>query len=201
LVLKSVSALDGIRRFGGKVKSYRKQLQRFSTNYQGAVAELKGLIEDEGIAAGEAFCHKLKGVCGTIGANDMFIYVTELDYVLKQGKAPTPEQFNNLQQFLHQLISDINGLTPPVEIMPQVVLDNYDVIFKLSTLAMLLESDMVEAGLLLSQLTAGAVGGPFEKDMVEIAINIDFFAIDEALDHIKKLQSQLMVNMKNGIRS
>jgi two-component system sensor histidine kinase/response regulator len=201
LVLKSISALDGIRRFGGKVKSYRKQLQRFSMHYSGAVDELKGLIEHEGIAAAEAFCHQFKGVCGTIGANDMFTYVTELEFVLKQGKAPTPEQFNNLQQFLHQLISDINGLTLPVEVMPQVVLDNNDFIFKLSTLARLLESDMGEAGLLLSTLTAAAVGGPFEKDMVEIAINIDFFAIDEALDQIRKLQSQLMVSMKKGIKS
>jgi PAS domain S-box-containing protein len=201
LVLKSISALDGIRRFGGKVKSYRKQLQRFSMHYPGAVAELKGLIENEGIAAAEVFCHQLKGVCGTIGANDMFIYVTELEHVLKQGKAPTPEQFNNLEQLLHQLISDINGLTIPVEVMPQVVLDNNNFIFKLSKLARLLESDMGEAGLLLSTLTAAAVGGPFEKDMVEIAINIDFFAIDEALDQIEKLQSQLMVSMKKGIKS
>jgi hypothetical protein len=60
---------------------------------------------------------------------------------------------------------------------------------------------MGEAGLLLSILTAGAVGGPFEKDMVEIAINIDSFAIDEAVDQIGKLQSQLMVSMKKGIKS
>jgi CheY-like chemotaxis protein len=200
-VLKSINALDGIRRFGGKVKSYRKQLQRFSTNYQSAVDELKGLIAEEGIAAGEAFCHKLKGVCGTIGANDMFTSVTELDYILKQGKAPTPAQFNNLQQFLHQLISDINGLTPPVEVMAQVVLDKDDFIFKLSTLARLLENDMGEAGLLLSKLTAGVVGGPFEKDMVDIAINIDFFAIDEALGQIGKLQSQMMDSVKSGIKS
>jgi hypothetical protein len=84
--------------------------------------------------------------------------------------------------------------------MPQVVLDNNDFIFKLSTLARLLESDMGEAALLLSTLTAAAAGGSFEKDMVEIAINIDFFAIDEALDQIWKLQSQLMVSMKKGIK-
>jgi PAS domain S-box-containing protein len=201
LVLKSISALDGIRRFGGKVKSYRKQLHRFSIHYPAAVDDLKGLIEHEGIVAAKVFCHQLKGVCGTIGANDMFIYVTELERVLTQGKTLSPEQFNHLQQLLHQLISDINGLTVPVEVMPQVVLDNKDFIFKLSTLARLLESDMGEAGLLLSILTAGAVGGPFEKDMVEIAINIDSFAIDEAVDQIGKLQSQLMVSMKKGIKS
>jgi two-component system sensor histidine kinase/response regulator len=201
LVLKSISALDGIRRFGGKVTSYRKQLQRFSMHYSGAVDELKGLIEYQGIAAAEVFFHQFKGVCGTIGANDLFIYVAELECVLKEGKAPSPEQFNNLQQLLYQLISDINGLTIPVEVAPRVLLDNNDFIFKLSTLARLLESDMGEAGLLLSTLTAAAVGGPFEKDMVEIATNLDFFAIDEALDQIWKLQSRLMVSMKKGIKS
>jgi hypothetical protein len=60
---------------------------------------------------------------------------------------------------------------------------------------------MGEAGLLLSKLTAGVVGGPFEKDMVDIAINIDFFAIDEALGQIGKLQSQLMDSVKSGIKS
>jgi hypothetical protein len=37
--------------------------------------------------------------------------------------------------------------------------------------------------------------------MVEIAINIDSFAIDEAVDQIGKLQSQLMASMKKGIKS
>jgi PAS domain S-box-containing protein len=197
LGLKSINARDGIRRFGGKVNAYQKQLQRFSSHYQRAADKLQDLITEKGVEAGEIFCHELKGVCGTLGADDMFAYITELDDLLKQGKTPTQTQFNNLQNLLKQLIDEINELTTPdlVEAFPVVTLARDALILKLATLATLLESDMVEANSLLAELRAGVVDGKTEQALAEIAANIDAFAIDDALAKIDKLRALLRADV------
>jgi PAS domain S-box-containing protein len=198
-VLKSISAADGIRYCGGKVDAYRKQLRRFGSHYQGAATKLQGLITERDLVAAESLCHELKGVCGTLGATDMFACVTDMDGLLKQQKVPTAAQFNELHQLLQQLIDDINGLPTPELAAPVSVatFDRNSFIAKLSILSRLLESDIVEAELLLETLTASVMSGEYNKVMVEIAASVDAFAIDEALRQIDKLQARLLVSMNN----
>jgi PAS domain S-box-containing protein len=198
-VLKSISAADGIRYCGGKVDAYRKQLRRFGSHYQGAATKLQGLITERDLVAAESLCHELKGVCGTLGATDMFACVTEMDGLLKQQKVPTAAQFNELHQLLQQLIDDINELPTPELAAPVSVatFDRNSFIAKLSILSRLLESDIVEAELLLETLTASVMSGEYNKVMVEIAASVDAFAIDEALRQIDKLQARLLVSMNN----
>jgi PAS domain S-box-containing protein len=198
-VLKSISAADGIRYCGGKVDAYRKQLRRFGSHYQGAATKLQGLITERDLVAAESLCHELKGVCGTLGATDMFACVTDMDGLLKQQKVPTAAQFNELHQLLQQLIDDINEL-PTLELAAPVSVATFDrnsFIAKLSILSRLLESDIVEAELLLETLTASVMSGEYNKVMVEIAASVDAFAIDEALRQIDKLQARLLVSMNN----
>jgi PAS domain S-box-containing protein len=198
-VLKSISAADGIRYCGGKVDAYRKQLRRFGSHYQGAATKLQGLITERDLVAAESLCHELKGVCGTLGATDMFACVTDMDGLLKQQKVPTAAQFNELHQLLQQLIDDINELPTPELAAPVSVatFDRNSFIAKLSILSRLLESDIVEAELLLETLTASVMSGEYNKVMVEIAASVDAFAIDEALRQIDKLQARLLVSMNN----
>jgi PAS domain S-box-containing protein len=197
--LKSISAADGIRYCGGKVDVYRKQLGRFGLHYQGAAIKLQGLITEKKLVAAQSFCHELKGVCGTLGATEMFACVTEMDGLLKHQKVPTAAQFNELHQLLQQLTDDINELPTPEPAAPASVatFDRSSFIAKLSILSRLLESDVLEAVLLLETLNAGAMSVENNKVMVEIAANVDTFAIDKALRLIDKLQARLLVSMNN----
>jgi len=193
LALKGIDALQGVRRFGGKAEPYRKQLRRFRKHYHGAADELQRLIAEKGVAAGEAFCHELKGVCGTLSANEIFACVAELDDALKQGEMPKPAQFACLHQLLQQLMGEIDGLTAPAVTMPvaEVSLGRDELLSRLATLASLLESDLGEAESLLAQLRAGVVGGEAEQAVAEIAAAVDSFAIDEALALIDTLRTRL----------
>jgi PAS domain S-box-containing protein len=197
--LKSISAADGIRYCGGKVDVYRKQLGRFGLHYQGAAIKLQGLITEKKLVAAQSFCHELKGVCGTLGATEMFACVTEMDGLLKHQKVPTAAQFNELHQLLQQLTDDINELPTPEPAAPASVatFDRSSFIAKLSILSRLLESDVLEAVLLLETLNAGAMSVENNKVMIEIAANVDTFAIDKALRLIDKLQARLLVSMNN----
>ncbi len=193
LSLKGIDALQGIRRFGGKADAYRKQLRRFRKHYQGAVDTLQHQIAEKGIAAGEAFCHELKGVCGTLSAKELLTCVAELDVLLKQGKMPEPAQFECLQQLLQQLMGEIDGLTAPAIAMPvaAAAMGRDELLSGLATLATLLESDLGTAESLLAELNAAVVGGASEQAMAGIAADVDRFAIDEALAGIDALRTLL----------
>lgn len=193
LALKGIDALQGIHRFGGKAEAYHKQLQRFREHYHSAVDELQRLIADQGIAAGEAFCHELKGVFGTLSANELFACVAEMDVLLKQDKMPKPSQFKHLKRLLRQLVDEIDGLaaqTPAAPVATEV-LERDELLSRLATLATLLESDLGQAESVLEELITDMAGGETEQAMTEIAAEVDKFAIDEALARIDTLRSRL----------
>jgi PAS domain S-box-containing protein len=191
--LKNISAVEGIHRFGGKAEAYRKQLRRFSKNYPNAIEELQQLIEEQGMLAGEAFCHEFKGVCGTLSANALYAGVTELDDLLKHGKMPAPAQFKEVQYLLQRLNDEIGGLSLADVAIPivGVALHNDELCARLTRLSMLLESDLGQAELLLTELRASVAGTAAEHAMTDIAIKMDRFAIDEAVIQIDKLSALL----------
>lgn len=191
--LKSLDALDGIRRFGGKVDAYRQQLQRFRQHYSGAIDEIQQTIEKDGIVAGEALCHAFKGVCGTLSANELFTSVTRLDDWLKQGKMPTPGQFMKLQKQLKQLMVEIDGIRAPLVTTPvaPTPLARAEILSKLARLSILLETDLGEAEILLAELCGDVVDGEAAEAIREIAAVVDRFAIDDALVRIEALSVRL----------
>jgi PAS domain S-box-containing protein len=192
LMIKSIDVVQGVRRFGGKVDAYRKQLWRFREHYPNAVDKLQCLIAEKGIAAGEEFCHEFKGVCGTLGANELFAGAAELDSLLKQGKMPAPEQFQGLQHLLQQLMCEIDGLSTSAAMpVAEGALAPDALLPMLAKLAVLLESDLGEAESLLAALRAGVVGGEFEQAVTEIATQMDRFSIDDALAQIDILRMLL----------
>jgi two-component system sensor histidine kinase/response regulator len=193
LALKSIDAVQGIRRFGGKIESYRNQLRRFRDRYPGAVDELQRLVADQGIHAAEEYCHALKGVFGTLGANELFACTAELDDLLKQNRVPEPAQFTSLRRLLQQVMAEVDGLTTPEVALPGVAaaLGRDELLIKLTALASLLEYDLGAVESPLAQLRVGVVGGEAEQAVAEITAKVDVFAIDEALAQISSLRARL----------
>ncbi len=193
LALKSIDAAQGIRRFGGKVEAYRKQLRRFREHYSDAVDKLQRLIGGKGIQAGEEYCHVLKGVFGTLGANELFACAAELDASLKHGKVPEHAQFTSLRQLLQQAMDEVDGLTTTTVAMPvtTTALGRDELLVKLAALASLLEYDLGAVESPIAELRAGVVGSEAEQVVAEIAAKVDVFAIDEALAEINTLRARL----------
>ncbi len=191
LALKHFDAAQGIPRIGGKPEAYRKQLARFRKHYPGAADELQELLSYQGLSAGEAYCHALKGVCGTLGANALFACVTQIDELLKRNTAPDPGHFERLRELLQQAMAEIDGLAAPVTRRRTALLDRDALLAKLVRLDWLLQNDLGAAEELLAELRAGVAGTDTEAAMTEIAIDADAFAIDVALARISRLCSRV----------
>ena len=88
--LPEINGLDteaGIARIGGSVKSYRKLLQKFADNQAGAIADIETARNLDDAETAVRAAHTLKGVGGSIGANELQRLGAELETVLKN----TPE--------------------------------------------------------------------------------------------------------------
>jgi len=100
LALAGVDAREGVRRIGGKVDAYRRQLRRFREHYPDAIAELRRLLAAEGTGPAEDYCHALKGVSGNLGAQALYQSVSAIDGLLKQGRSPESEMLDQAEQHL-----------------------------------------------------------------------------------------------------
>ena len=196
LSLNNLQAAEGVRRIGGKVDAYIRQLKRFREHYPDAAKELQQLIVDKGIRSAGDYCHALKGVSGNIGAQSLFECITQIDSALKNGEVPQPVQFARMQQLLQAVMDDIDSLSmitakTPAAAMP---LTPEQVREKIAQLTAVLENDLGAAEAILAGLRSGVAGSTLEPAINEIAEKIDNFAIDDALALLKTLYTQFSVS-------
>jgi signal transduction histidine kinase/DNA-binding response OmpR family regulator/HPt (histidine-containing phosphotransfer) domain-containing protein len=109
LALASVDAREGIRRIGGSVDAYCRQLRRFAESHADAGAKLQALLGRNDVQGADALCHALVGVTGNLGARAVFDQLTVLNASLKSGKVPPGEQVDATIRHLQALLADIGS--------------------------------------------------------------------------------------------
>jgi HPt (histidine-containing phosphotransfer) domain-containing protein len=192
--LASLDASEGIRRIGGKVEAYCRQLRRFRERYADAGEELQRLLAQANLQQAEAYCHALKGVTGNIGATALYEKVGEVDTLLKQETMPPPAVLADLQARLQAVMQDIDSLAsrlPPAPVPAAEPLDAAGIRARLDRLARALDGDLGAAEPLLLELRAGVCGTPLEAEIVALAAQVDVFAIDEARMQLRTLLERL----------
>jgi len=193
LALRSIDACEGVRRIGGKVDAYRKQLRRFREHYADAVADLIRLARTRDLEQAAVCCHTLKGVTGNIGAGALFERVSAIDSLLKQGEIPDGEMLESAGVLLRQTIDEIDNLavTVPVPAAASMPLSRTTIIDRLDRLEQALEYDLGAADGLLAELRSGVIGDVNEPVINAIAAKADVFEVDEALTLLRSLRQQL----------
>ncbi len=198
--LHSIDAAQGIHRIGGNVDAYLRQLRRFREHYPQAIDELQRLLKESGVRECEEYCHSLKGVCGNLGADELFAALAVLDSSLKQNQTPVQQQFEQLRILLDRVMAEIDALAISAPARP-VAADKpvpQDLLKQLDELIVLLESDLGAAEQLLDTLRNGVAGSKAESAVNGIAASVDVFDIDAALDQTRALRAQLADAVENG---
>ena len=193
LALEHLDFVEGVRRIGGKVDAYRRQLRRFRENYADATTRLQRMIEAGSLLEAEEFCHALKGVTGNIGAQSLYGRVSAIDEELKQGQIPAPALLEESNKTLQDVMRDIDKLS--LKAMPTVVhatsLDGYRLRDLLRQLDQAFRYDLGHVEALLGELRAGLANTPMEADIVAIMAKADVFDIDAAQVLLRGLQEGL----------
>ncbi|MDR3373626.1 MAG: response regulator [Ancalomicrobiaceae bacterium] len=192
--LTNIDAREGLRRIGGKVDAYRKQIKRFRDHYSDAAAELHQLVADREIARAAEFCHALKGVSGNIGAATLYGKISDIDEHLRRGEIPGDAEIEEMQALLQRVVADISDLPPAAVPTPRFAdeaLGREAILDLLNRLEYALGYDLGAAEGLLGELLAGTAGTPTEASVGEIAAKADVFAIDEAMTLVCALRDHL----------
>jgi signal transduction histidine kinase/DNA-binding response OmpR family regulator/HPt (histidine-containing phosphotransfer) domain-containing protein len=197
LALASVDAREGIRRIGGNVDAYRRQLRRFADGQRDAVARLRELLGRGDLQRASEMCHSLIGVTGNLGARAVFDQLTALSGFLKQGKMPPIEQVEAAMQHLQALLAELESVgLPDAGAMPagnerDAAEGSAQVGALLLQLEHALQFDLGRCEALLTQLRAATAGTAEAATVDGIARHANQFAIDDALGLAREMRLRL----------
>ena len=196
LALDGFDASEGVRRIGGKIDAYHRQLRRFRENYADAVSELQRQIAANNLRQAEDYCHALKGVTGNIGAVSVYGVVTAIDDELKRERIPGPDMLAELQSRLQVVMQAIDRLScrPAPAASSAAPFDSGQLRDHLQRLAKALEYDLGHVEPLLAELRGGVANTPLQADIEAIAMKADVFDIDAAQALLRSLRDRLDAN-------
>jgi signal transduction histidine kinase/DNA-binding response OmpR family regulator len=197
LTLTSLDVREGVRRIGGRIESYRRQLRRFRENYADAGSRLRRLVDEGNQRQVDEYCHSLKGVTGSIGATTLYDTVVAIDAGLRQQRLPDVAQLDELSRLLQDVMRDIDRISaaPPPESAPAAApLAPDELRERLTRLGRALAYDLGNAEPLLAELRAGVANTPdtpLAESIAAIAARVDVFEIDAAQALLREVQERL----------
>jgi PAS domain S-box-containing protein len=83
--IPGVNVQAGLRRMGSNIKGYVNLLAKFQSNQGGAGETISEAVTARDMATAERLAHTLKGVAGTIGAEDLQEKAATLESAIKSG--------------------------------------------------------------------------------------------------------------------
>ncbi len=191
--MTTVDAREGVRRIGGKVDAYTRQLRRFRENYAHAAEELQRRMEGQDLRPAQDYCHALKGVVGNIGAAALYAKVSEMDAALKRATRPDAALLEAVRALLQEVMQDIDNLAAAARPVPEhvaVTLTPDQLRERLAQLREALVYDLGVAEPLLLELRAALRGMPDEAKIAAIAAKVDVFDIDAAQELLRAWDDQ-----------
>ena len=193
LAMASLDAREGVRRIGGKVEAYTRQLRRFRENYAHAATELRRRVLDANLHGAQEYCHALKGVVGNLGASALFAKVSDIDASLKLALRPDGATLDAVDTLLQEVMRDIDTLfaaARPAPRAPTVTLTPEQLHARLQGLREALNYDLGVAEPMLTELRGALRDGPHAARIEAIAEKVDVFDIDAAQDLLRAWDDQ-----------
>jgi|GEM_PF-878794 len=128
--IAGVNVKEGLSRANKNKKLYRKLLVKFVENYTDFISDFQQAIRDKNDVLAKRLLHTLKGVAGTVGAEQVHKNATELEHALLQNADIFVLQNkldNNLQIVLNSIASQnfseiAKHTSPPPPVDQQIIL-------------------------------------------------------------------------------
>jgi signal transduction histidine kinase/CheY-like chemotaxis protein len=110
--LDSIDMSAALARLGNNIFLYRKLLLLFHADHSGDVQAIRAALQAEDLDLAQRLAHSLKGLAGTLGADDLRAASKELEMAIAVGNAPIYEDLLvHLEQKLALVITSIARLT------------------------------------------------------------------------------------------
>ncbi len=201
--LKGINVEDGLKRVGGKKRSYFDLLQRFVAGHGNADEEIKVVLKDGDRKGAERLAHTVKGVSGNIGAMELYKASTSLEGAIRTNDGDAIS--NELNNFSKQLKSTVSVLkdalltfAPAVVAVPEpngsISCEQLQPLLK--KLYGFLADDDTEAEAYLNEITGILQGAISSFELNGLKKKIRNFALDEALEDLKQIAENLNISIE-----
>jgi CheY-like chemotaxis protein/HPt (histidine-containing phosphotransfer) domain-containing protein len=109
--LPGIDTEAGLARMAGNIRSYRKLLNKFVANQQGAIGEIRSAFREGDHEGTVRLAHTLKGVAGTVGASALQESAASLEAALKGQPEEVPEaQITHTEAELDRTLSVLQAV-------------------------------------------------------------------------------------------
>jgi signal transduction histidine kinase/DNA-binding response OmpR family regulator len=115
LEIEGLDVKEGLNRIGGKVDSYKKLLETFIRNYENTSDTLTKLTSENNLIELAPLLHTISGVCGNIGAKEIYVVAYPLSHALKvladqnatTLTVPQQKQLEYIADKIKKLVADL----------------------------------------------------------------------------------------------
>jgi two-component system sensor histidine kinase/response regulator len=196
IIIEGLDTEEGMRRIGGKKEAYLKLLGTFVKNYNDLSQRMSPMVEHHQLAELAALLHTLAGVCGNIGAKEIYGVVYPLSHGLKavseeSGKLlniPQTKQLEWIMQQVADLIKNISKNLPDEKQMEYVKpkMTSEDWIYSVKELMKLVEEqDTVSVDFCDNILSTYQLAEEELFKLKRIKSNLEDFEFDAAFEILK----------------
>ncbi len=182
--LAGINVSAGIERTGGRADRYKKLLRQFASNQGGGELRIAEALKLESMEEAVRIAHTLKGVAGTIGAEELQEKARIMESLLKADNVAEAREFLvEVGETLQAVVFEINSKLHEELVAAEPVLPDSDELVKLSgeLKALLLEDDS-RAGDIITEMLQLLRGSPWESRFTKIRTEIEDIEYEKALE-------------------
>lgn len=194
-LLAGVDNSIGLRSVSGNKKLYRKLLMDFYRSHSQDVENIRTSIEAEHFEDASRIAHTLKGLAGSLGAQDLHLVAKELDVAFKQQNVSAYETLlNSLERTAKEVFAALQPIVntqeeEAVNVEESINLD------KVEPLLVQLHQDFAdmdaEAGDRADELKNLLAGTEFSKLGSKILQQVESFDFESATEALEQLKQEL----------
>lgn len=181
-------------RVNNKPELLRKVILRFSQLYSDAPDQLRKLIETGCLPDCERLAHSIKGVAGTLGAQDLYSASAAMERAFRErSTADASQMIANFEQALAPALAAASKFASVQQSLPVVepaVSEQFDHSAALDSLALLrplVVANSMRARRLYSEVRDSLIGGGLDHIVAEISARIEDLNFKDALLHLDTL--------------
>ncbi|MEE8365594.1 MAG: ATP-binding protein [Gammaproteobacteria bacterium] len=173
--LKVINSQAALTLLDGNFALYRKLLESFPKSNKDSIASIRAALKDDNRVKANRIAHTLKGIAGSLGAQDLATAAQNLELLISNNK-PCTEQLKLVEDELKKVLSDIGRLptegdTEPQEVKIGLLLDKDEIKSRLHILQERVSLSDVESEELLDEIQRGVDEQLFEKlEPVRVAL-------------------------------
>lgn len=210
--IDGIHVKDGLKRMAGNSHAYQNLLISFTKKNRNIHAQLFNAIQISNFELASRRLHKFKGICGNIGAKELFDIIIQLESNIRQGnmtdvnfllerlKTESERVFNSIDQLPARHGEIKNGETKNIgRIHSEPFADKFQLQSQFHELAILLRDHRAEAVNNITRLTP-LVDLKYQDEIQQIEALIKDFEYEKALAELSRVMSKLHISIKEDER-